>query len=177
MSKHEGVEKKLEEHRAKGILHRKLDKAALVTRLTLADYVYALEQSYGIVGKAAKMLGIKTEVLQRKIESTPSLMNLPRILKQERIDEAEYQLAKQVEEGVLPAITYTLSRLAKDRGYVEKAEIQHNVDPGVVRDAASLIEAMRRGVETAKALEESKTIESVDYTCVEVPVESPALTS
>lgn len=167
MEHHEGMHSKMEQLRAKGVLGRQLDKAAHSTRLTLTDYAYAIERCYGVVGKAAKMLGIRRETLQRKIDMTPSLQHLVKTCRQERVDEAEFQLAQQVEEGVLAAITYTLSRLGKDRGYTEKSEVEHSVDLDNIRDAASLIEAMRRGANTAKLLEDTKTIEATDYTCLE----------
>lgn len=144
--------------------------------LTVRDIEYALRRCRGVTFRAAQYLGVDRKVLYRKIQATPSLRQLQVDIKEEYKDVAEEKLLEQIEQGVLPAITLYLKTQAKDRGYTEKSSIEHGVDTENFRNAATLINAMRRGVAEAEAIKAEQitdkiapVIESMDYEWVEQP--------
>lgn len=149
--KRKEVEGRYERYRAARIerfdTRKKLDKLGASSKATLADIAFALRAKKGNYAEAGKLLGMERAVLKRKVESTPSLRKLREEIREEVVDNVESRLFQQAEEGVLQAVIFVLKTLGKERGYSEKATVEHEVGPGMAKNAAALIEAMRKGAE------------------------------
>jgi hypothetical protein len=147
-------------------------KKAESLKVTLDDIKEALTQAKGAVFHAATLLGTTGPVLRRKIQMTPSLQLHLDNIKQDNLDKAEYQLISQAERGILPAVVTYLKTQGKERGYTERATVEHEVG-NTAKNAAALIEAMRKAAqeEERPALPEPTTVEipEKDYTWVEEP--------
>lgn len=81
---------------------------------------------------AAKEIGMNRTALEKRISKNPKIRN---IVKEERYnyqeekkDLAEEELFKRLEEGDWRAVKYILSTLGRDRGYVERQEIEEVVE-------------------------------------------------
>lgn len=148
-------DERAEERRKKAAEKKERKYLADTMKVTLSDIEYALRKFNGSVKHAAEWLGTESFVLRRKIRMNPTLVFLLQQLKEDRVDEAEFQNAKLVSEGYFPAIALTLKTLGQNRGYTERSTIEHEMSEKGVRDAASLIEALRRSL----SVEEMKTIE------------------
>jgi hypothetical protein len=85
-------------------------------------------------------------------------------IKEIKKDIAEYKLAEQVEQGYFPAIAFTLKTQAKDRGYTERMDMEHELGPNAAGTAAALIEAMRKGsLPVLPAPEEAIDVEDYEW--------------
>src|SRR5688500_4297252 len=93
------VDERFETWKGKRLSKRKkTTMLAISMQRTLADIQYALRKHRGIMKDAAEYLGTTREVLQRKIDMTPSLQVLLRNIEQENIDLAERKLLEQVDD-------------------------------------------------------------------------------
>lgn len=120
--------------------------------VTNRDIEIALRRSQGDITEAAKFLGIHAQTCRQRINSSEYLITVRNQIIDEFLDETESQLKKLVKAGNPSAIFFVLKTLGKDRGYVEKATLEHELGPNAVKNAANMIEAMRRGMEDAPAL-------------------------
>lgn len=146
-------EARAELRRKRGERKREMRYLADSMRVTIADIEFSLRKFRGSVTKAAEFLGTEPAVLRRKIGMTPALRSVCKQIVQEKVDEAEYKLAEQVEQGYFPAIALTLKTLGKDRGYTESTKVEHEISEKGIRDAAALIEAMKRGMASETVVE------------------------
>lgn len=147
---------------------KKIKRAALLK--AVAEIPYSLEQieealrmHRGSVAEAAKFLGVMRQPLQRKIQHNPYLMNVQRDIKETLVDNTEQKLLDLVEEKNVTAVTFHLRTMGKDRGYTEKNTTELDV-PGGIKNAATLINAMRKGLE---GVNEDSIIDTEDYAIVE----------
>jgi hypothetical protein len=101
------------------------------------------------------------DVLERRIKALPHMKRLVARIREEFVDLAEMELAKQVKKGYFPAISLVLKTLGKERGYTERNELEVGVS---AHSAAALIEAMRKGVTAPETVDiedyEWKPVES-----------------
>lgn len=139
-------EERAEHRRKRGEKKREVKYLADTMKVTVHDIEYALEKFKGNVTKAATFLGTESHILRRKIQSTPGLIATMNKVREEKVDDAEFKLAEQVEQGYFPAIALTLKTLGQNRGYTERTVTEHELSRTAVKDAASLIEAMKRGM-------------------------------
>ena len=94
------------------------------------NYVYseesvieALKSSRGIVSAAARRLGMTRRQLTRRVKDSEKLKEVRDDARAEFCDLAESKLVELVEAGNVPSVLFELKCLAKDRGYVERAEV------------------------------------------------------
>ena len=94
------------------------------------NYVYseesvieALKSSRGIVSAAARRLGMTHRQLTRRVKDSEKLKEVRDDARAEFCDLAESKLVELVEAGNVPSVLFALKCLAKDRGYVERAEV------------------------------------------------------
>lgn len=73
--------------------------------------------------KACGNLGISRETVRKWRLEDPEFERQMNESVESLVDSAEEQLRKQVESGNMDAIKFTLSRLGKNRGYVERTEV------------------------------------------------------
>jgi hypothetical protein len=113
--------------------------------ITPLDIEYALRRCDGNMTDTADMLGIRTITLWKLIERYPEIRPVMKEIREAFVDLAESKLRVHIEEGNLTASMFVLRTLGKDRGYTERATVEHEMSEGTARNAAALIEAMRRG--------------------------------
>jgi len=150
-------------------LARKIElRKSEVIEHTLETIEIALRINNGSLSRAAEDLGIERSVLKRKIAYSPSLEKVLQDIREQKVDVMEEKLFEQIENGNVTAITFGLRTLGKERGYTERSTVEHEVG-GTIRDAASLIESMRKGKESIVALpgDEPETVDIKDYEWVE----------
>lgn len=144
---------------------RALSLASKEVGFTMADAEFALRAHKGSIYHTANFLGVSRDVFKRYIQLNPRMLMVQKSIQEEKKDIAEYKLFEQVEESYFPAVSLFLRTIAKDRGYTERATLEHEMGPDATRNAASLIEAMKRGANLTKPMEEE-----VEW--VELPLES-----
>lgn len=89
---------------------------------TAAQVIAALQETKGMVFLAAKRLGCTPETLQRYCKRYPTVQAAKDAERGEMVDTAELKLWQSIQNGEAWGIAYCLSRLGKDRGYVERTE-------------------------------------------------------
>jgi hypothetical protein len=143
---------------------KKIKRAELIKATADIPYSFtqieaALRECRGSVADAAEKLGVLRAPLKRKIDHTPYLQQVQQDIRQRFVDDTEQKLMDLVNEGNVTAVTFTLRTLGKERGFSEKNTLELDV-PGGIRNAASLIGAMRKGMEGAS---DDAIIEVDDY--------------
>lgn len=93
----------------------------------------ALKKKNGNLSQAAKALKISRSTIYRRVEADPQLQEVLEDAREELIDIAEDQLHKQVKQGNVTAIIWTLKAApaAKKRGWGERQEVT-GADGGAV---------------------------------------------
>jgi hypothetical protein len=84
----------------------------------------ALKQTKGMVYLASRQLGCSYHTIQARIAKS---VKLQQIVKNESglvVDTAELKLYQAILDGDMGAIKYMLSTRGKDRGYVEKQQVE-----------------------------------------------------
>lgn len=132
--------------------------------ITNQDIEIALRKHAGNVTDAANFLGMGVSAVRWRINNSEHLGKVRREIVDSLVDETESQLFKLVKAGNPSAVFFVLKTLGKDRGYVEKATLEHELGPNTIKNAANMIEAMRRGMEAAPPLPlpRSRMIEEKD---------------
>jgi len=85
----------------------------------------ALEQSLGVVTTAAKKVGIERVTHYRWMDQDEEYKQAVEDLQNVALDFAESQLHKQIKDGATAATIFYLKTKGKERGYVEKQEVDH----------------------------------------------------
>lgn len=94
-----------------------------------AKMLKALEQTLGIVSRAATVAGIERTVHYTWLKEDPDYKHAVENLDDVAIDFAESQLHKRIKNGSDAAIIFFLKTKAKKRGYIERQEISHLDQP------------------------------------------------
>ena len=87
----------------------------------------ALHESRGNVSKACKLLRTSYVNLARIVDTNHHLIAICEAYRSEMFDLAERNLRASLEEGNMKSTYFTLTRLGKDKGYVEKRETETTV--------------------------------------------------
>lgn len=98
----------------------------------------ALDNNYGIITDAANSLGIHRNTLHNWINADPEL--LPHVAggREELLDLAESQLVKNIKNGDVASILFTLKTIGRGRGYVERHEYAEHVEQELYPDQDNL---------------------------------------
>jgi hypothetical protein len=91
-------------------------------RYTAAQVIAALRETKGMVFLAAKRLGCDPDTVQNYCKRSPTVQAARDAERGEMVDAAELKLWQSIQNGEAWGIAYCLSRLGKDRGYVERTE-------------------------------------------------------
>ena len=95
------------------------------------EVIDALQKSRGFVSAAAKILGCAPSTIYRHIEKSESVRTAIKDAREATKDMAELKLLNRINEGSDTAIIFYLKTQAKDRGYVEKQQVEHSGEMGV----------------------------------------------
>lgn len=103
----------------------------MAEKYTTAQMIEALREKHGNLSAAARFLGCSRNTISRYIEQYPTVKAVADEERETLIDFAENQLFKQVQDGNITAIIFTLKTIGKSRGYVERQEVT-GADGGAV---------------------------------------------
>jgi hypothetical protein len=104
--------------------------AANKTLQTKKLLIEAMEQSLGVVTQACKTVGVSRVTYYDYYNSDPEFKKAIDELQNVALDFAESQLHKQIKQGSTSATIFYLKTKGKNRGYIERQEIQHDTDTG-----------------------------------------------
>lgn len=116
-------------------------------RTTVSAVEKALWKTGGLQSEAARMLGIRDSTLSQKVKKNARLQHVIKMAIEHQVDIAESKLAELIEEKHFPAIQFYLKCKAKDRGYVERQEIDARGQGLVVHLVADDLRQAPRNVE------------------------------
>src|SRR5918999_47816 len=92
-------------------------------KYTQEQVIEALEQSKGLIAPAARALGCSRDTIRTYLEEYTAVAQAKLDQREAVTDMAENALYAAILRGEAWAICFYLKCMAKDRGYVEKAEI------------------------------------------------------
>lgn len=92
----------------------------------------ALSKSCGVVTEACKVVGISRITHYEWLNTDPDYKAACESVNDEAIDFMESALFKRIQEGSDAAIIFGLKTRGKNRGYVERQEITHDLAEPVV---------------------------------------------
>jgi hypothetical protein len=94
--------------------------------VTNAKIIAALRDTRGMVTVAARKLGISRQQIYRRIESSEDVREALEESRDFTTDTAELALYKAIQDGEAWAVCFYLKTQGKERGYVEKQQIEHS---------------------------------------------------
>ena len=100
-------------------------------KYTAAQIIEALREKHGNLSAASRYLNCSRDTIRRYIDLYPTVKAVYEEERETLIDFAENQLFKQVQDGNITAIIFTLKTIGKSRGYVERQEVT-GADGGAV---------------------------------------------
>ena len=92
-------------------------------KYTAAQIIEALREKHGNLSAASRYLNCSRDTIRRYIDLYPTVKAVADEERETLIDFAENQLFKQVQDGNITAIIFTLKTIGKSRGYVERQEV------------------------------------------------------
>jgi AcrR family transcriptional regulator len=101
---------------------------------TNAQIQKALTDARGMVTVAARKLGVSRRTIYNRLEKSEELREALEEARDFTSDVAELKLFQAIEKGEAWAVCFYLKCQAKDRGYVEKQQVEHSgADGGPLR--------------------------------------------
>ena len=101
----------------------KIEKPAPYRKFTPEDIIGALEQSRGLIAPAARALGCSRATIRSYIDEYTEVAQAKLDQREAVTDMAENSLYEAIRRGEAWAVCFYLKCMARDRGYIEKAEI------------------------------------------------------
>ena len=95
----------------------------MAEKYTANQMIEALREKHGNLSAAARFLGCSRNTISRYIDTYSTVQAVADEERETLIDFAENQLFKQVQDGNITAIIFTLKTIGKHRGYVERQEV------------------------------------------------------
>lgn len=99
--------------------------------ITKKAMLQALEKSLGVVTSACKSVGISRETHYKYLKDDEAYKASVDDLSNVALDFAETQLHQQIKKGIPTSTIFFLKTKGKNRGYVERQEIQHDGGEGL----------------------------------------------
>jgi hypothetical protein len=97
-----------------------------MAKVTTPQVIEAIRENKGFITQAAKSLGISRRHLHRLINRHPTIKEAVEDAKEEMKDFTESKLYQGINDGNPTLIIFHLKTQAKDRGYIERQEIDHS---------------------------------------------------
>ena len=94
-------------------------------RVNKKSFTEAAKESGGVQAVIAKRLGVQRSTITMFLKKHPEMKEVLEREREEIIDVAEKELFTAVKEAKRWAVEKILDTLGKDRGYVEKTEIEN----------------------------------------------------
>jgi hypothetical protein len=102
-----------------------------------------LEKDKGNIAAAARRFGVSRGTIHNRINESPALQQALADARESMLDNAESVLYKKVLEGSTPELLFFLKTQGRNRGYVERQEIDHRL-----RDVSKLTDDELRAILT-----------------------------
>lgn len=99
-------------------------------RYTAEQVRDALIKSRGLVTVAARTLECNPHTIRAYIAKYPTVAAALKEAREGILDMTEARLFQAANEGEQWAVTFLLKNIGKDRGYMEKQQIEHTITPG-----------------------------------------------
>jgi hypothetical protein len=97
-------------------------------KLEAAEIEAAIVACSGILSDAARRLGVSRECVSRRVAKSERLQAAQAQAREDLKDLAEGKLLEKIKSGDTVCLIFFLKTQAKDRGYIERQEIE--TDPG-----------------------------------------------
>lgn len=101
------------------------------TELHKKAVIDALEKTLGVVTTACKQVGIGRTQFYEWLKTDEDFRKQVEDIQNVALDYAESQLHKQIGDGSTAATIFYLKTKGKNRGYIERQEIQHDGGEGL----------------------------------------------
>ena len=101
------------------------------TELHKKAVIEALEKTLGVVTTACKQIGIGRTQFYEWLKTDEEFRKQVEDIQNVALDYAESQLHKQIGDGSTAATIFYLKTKGKNRGYIERQEIQHDGGEGL----------------------------------------------
>lgn len=125
--------------------------------VTTQDAKRAIKEAKGFVTTAAKALGISRTQLYNIINRHPTVKEALDDAREEMKDFAEAQLFKNIKDGKETSLIFYLKTQAKDRGYIERQQMEHSgPDGGPIEHKDSAIEKLISRFDSITAAERER---------------------
>lgn len=102
----------------------------------------ALKQTKGMVYLASRQLGCSHHTIKARIAKSVKLQEIVEAEGGSVIDTAELKLYQLILDGDLGAVKYMLSTRGKDRGYIERHQLEHSGKIDVTKLSEEELEAI-----------------------------------
>ena len=105
-------------------------------KITNDQIVEKLKEAKGNMTLAARMLGCTRQLVWKRARSVQKIQDALDESREVAVDHAESALQRAVLEGDFRAIAFTLKTIGKDRGYIERQELEHsgNIEVQIIDD-------------------------------------------
>ena len=106
-------------------------------------FLQALEKSLGIISQASKKSEVSRSAVYRWLEEDPEFAKKVNAVNDIVLDFAESSLHKQINDGNTTATIFLLKCKGKDRGYVERTEMEINDNRDKAEQSKIIMEALK----------------------------------
>ena len=110
----------------------------MARRYKAQDVADAITKSKGMITYAAKMLGCNRSTVHSYVNNFEVCREAVDDARAGMLDNAELQLANQIQDGNITAIIFYLKTIGKHRGYIERHDIGLAVSPDTLKLANEL---------------------------------------
>lgn len=114
-------------------------------KYTTAQIIEALRKARGLITLSAQALGCEPQTIRNYVKRYPTVAEALKEERERMTDIAEAALYTRVKEGDAWAVCFYLKTQGKDRGYVERAQVeQSGRDGGPIETTNSKLEQAAR---------------------------------
>ena len=99
---------------------------------TDAQIIDALKEARGMVAVAARKLGVSRVTIYNRRDKSEAVRDAIEEARDFTTDVAELKLYESIQKGEAWAVQFYLKTLGKDRGYVERQQIEHSGELPVI---------------------------------------------
>jgi molybdate-binding protein len=114
-------------------------------KIAVEELSAQLEKDKGNIAATARMFGVSRGTIHNRINESSTLQQVLIDARESMLDNAESVLYKKVLEGSTPELIFFLKTQGRNRGYVERQEIDHRM-----KDVSELSDDELRAIVAAK---------------------------
>lgn len=110
----------------------------------------ALAEAKGYQAAASKIAGCSLRTMYRRVAASPELQAIVEEQRELTTDRVELKLLQLVEKGNVAAVIFYLKTQAKDRGYVERVQVDDEFDDIPIAELRKMAQAKIAEAEAAE---------------------------